>query len=559
MEARNRNLSDWFARIRSTQVVLPRFQRFEAWTHRNVVGLLDTVLRGLPAGALLVLEIGDEEPFVSRVMEGAPENGGRPSEHLLDGQQRLTALWRSLTSDYPDRTYLVERISTDPEDQEDDLGPGDWRASSEARYSRNGRLYPLWLDSPDQVWSRSKIPVHLLRPDNDAEQAFNAWARLASAGDNEQLIELIQIGSDLRNRFARFNLPFLSLPVGTAKETALDVFVQMNTSAQPLSTFDIVVAQVEAGTGFSLHELVDELRAQAPGLERYSDLPNVILTSGAYLQDRSPRKSVLLGQDFCEGLIDRWDELVRGVERTVRFLDEESVLDARRLPSDPAVPMLVALWANAADGLDREGEARGILRRFLWRAFFTDRYERSTNTRSLVDFRAIRQMVAREQGDPAPVFSDESHPLPTAEILESAGWPGKKDRLGRALMLVALRNRGLDFADGSQATAGSIKKREYHHLFPQAFLREAGVEESRIHRALNCALVTWRTNRNIAAKEPAAYVHERIDQASLGEDEVRRRLESHLIPVDELMAGDYEAFLRRRAELMEPVIHDLCR
>lgn len=69
MEARNRNLSDWFTRIRTRQLALPRFQRFEAWTHRNVSALLDTVLRELPAGALLVLEIGDAEPFVSRAAE----------------------------------------------------------------------------------------------------------------------------------------------------------------------------------------------------------------------------------------------------------------------------------------------------------------------------------------------------------------------------------------------------------------------------------------------------------------------------------------------------------
>ncbi|AHD08233.1 hypothetical protein PhaeoP75_00438 [Phaeobacter gallaeciensis] len=31
MEARNRTIEDWFAWIRDGHVVLPRFQRFEAW------------------------------------------------------------------------------------------------------------------------------------------------------------------------------------------------------------------------------------------------------------------------------------------------------------------------------------------------------------------------------------------------------------------------------------------------------------------------------------------------------------------------------------------------
>ena len=55
MEARNRSLPDWFTRIRTRQIMLPRFQRFEAWSRKDVAALLDTVLRGLPAGALLVL------------------------------------------------------------------------------------------------------------------------------------------------------------------------------------------------------------------------------------------------------------------------------------------------------------------------------------------------------------------------------------------------------------------------------------------------------------------------------------------------------------------------
>ena len=58
------------------------------------------------------------------------------------------------------------------------------------------------------------------------------------------------------------------------------------------------------------------------------------------------------------------------------------MFDSARLPSDPAVPLLVALWAHAPEGLDAEGDARAILRKCLWRAFLTERYELSTNSRS---------------------------------------------------------------------------------------------------------------------------------------------------------------------------------
>lgn len=553
MEARNRSLHDWFTRIRTRQLVLPRFQRFEAWTQRNVAGLLDTVLRDLPAGALLVLEMGEAEPFVSRTMAGAPTDGERIAEHLLDGQQRLTALWRSLTNDYPDRTYFVQIIP----DEDDDAISGPPRTVSQGRWTKNGSRYPKWADDPKSVWQRGLIPTSLLRPDSDGEDDFKSWARSASKDNQDGLIDLISLGTELRSRFARYNLPFLQLPSTTPRETALDVFVKMNTSAQPLSTYDIVVAQVEAGTGFSLHELVEELRRDARELEVFADPAQVILNAGALLQDKEPSQTVMLGADFAEGLIDSWDQLVIGTQKAIKFLSEEGVFDASRLPSDPAVPLLVALWAHAPDGLDAEGEARQILRSFLWRAFLTDRYERATNNRRFVDFRLLRSMLTGADDGTPPIFNEASHPLPGVEDILLAGWPKKRDRLARAVLLLTLRNGGLDFADGSPATADNLRSREYHHVFPVALLEKDGLNSESIFRALNCALVTWKTNRNIAAKSPVDYLRQRIDASSIGEGEIRRRLSSHAINYDILTRGAYDEFLQSRAEMLLPLVKDL--
>jgi len=83
MEARNRLLPDWFERVRTRQISLPRFQRMVAWGPNEVAGLLTTVLRGLPGGATLILEIGDELPFISRTMVDAPDHGERIPKDAL--------------------------------------------------------------------------------------------------------------------------------------------------------------------------------------------------------------------------------------------------------------------------------------------------------------------------------------------------------------------------------------------------------------------------------------------------------------------------------------------
>jgi hypothetical protein len=219
---------------------------------------------------------------------------------------------------------------------------------------------------------------------------------------------------------------------------------------------------------------------------------------------------------------------------------------------------LAALWGISPQGLDAEGEARILLRKYLWRACFTERYERTSATRAVADFRELKSLLEGDAEAKPAIFNDEDWPLPTPEQLINAGWPTLKDRLPRSLIAMSLRAGGYDLADGSPATRENLQEREYHHLFPVARLKEQGKEDREIYRALNCALVTWKTNRNISAKAPEIYLAESRARTSLGEEEIRRRLESHLVPYDEMVASGYDDFLWARARKMHAIMSKLC-
>lgn len=548
MEARNRLLPDWLTRIRTRQIVLPRFQRFEAWSNGQITGLLNNVLQDLPAGAVLILEVGDKEPFIWRPMVGAPEDGDRITEHLLDGQQRLTALWRSLHNNYKDRSYFVNL------ENDDELGTQSSIASY-GRWEKNGQQYPVWLSDPAKVWKERMIPIHLLRPDSKAEEALEKWWEEASGGDRKVERIITREANRLRQRFATFNIPFLSLPSTTSNETALNVFIQMNTSASKLSAYDIVVAQVETADT-SLHELTGQLRREVPTLAEFIEPSDLMMAVTALLQNKVPNNSTYLAKGFGDHLIEVWDATVHGIRGAVRFLEEEKLFDGKRLPSDVVLYPLAALWSGV-HGLDAEGRARNILKKYVWRSFCTDRYERTSATRALTDY---RQLSAHLKGEsPAiDIFDDEKHPLPTIEQIKIAGWPVRKDRLARAILAVSLNSGGIDFADGAPLSRENIKKREYHHLFPKAWLERAGIQDDKISRSLNCALVSWQTNRTISDKSPSIYLDERMDRASLGEIEIRKRLDSHLIPFEPIKEESYEAFLDERSSLVRTRMIELC-
>jgi hypothetical protein len=55
MHAHDRFLNEWFNRIRARQLTLPRFQRFEAWGHSEVAGLLIKAVQRACEGKTLEL------------------------------------------------------------------------------------------------------------------------------------------------------------------------------------------------------------------------------------------------------------------------------------------------------------------------------------------------------------------------------------------------------------------------------------------------------------------------------------------------------------------------
>jgi hypothetical protein len=571
MEAHDRRLPDWFARIQTRQITLPRFQRFVAWGHGEVADLLTTVLRGLPAGASLVLEVGDTEKFKSRSMTDAPQTGPRVTEQLLDGQQRLTALWRSLHDKYPDRTYLIG-FAPDEENPQNKLPV----VIGQARWHKNGTLYPVWTDDPNECCQRGMIPVRLLRPE-DIMTEVRTWAKAAIPDDADKRDALIDRITELRTKVREFNLPYLSLPATTSKEVALDVFVKMNTSSVRLSTYDIVVALVEEETGQSLHDRVDQLSALVPRAREYGDPASLVLDVVALSQDRVPSQAGYKGIDYA-AMLNNWPQVIASVRGMVELLEEEGIFDWQRLPSYTAMPVLAALWRHLPTQPDSLGNARLALRKFLWRAFLTSRYEQSSASNSLQDFRAMKKVIEGTGTlTAAPIFDENTYPVPTPEIIAQQDWPKKRTIIGRGLLAIQLKAGAFDLADGKPATVNSIRStqhpREYHHLFPAALLEAAGLPEERIYVALNCALVTWRTNRAISDKDPIQYLKERADSCALGEDELKRRLKSHLIPFDQLakgpfdvnasdfkesVASDYESFLSARAALLAKAARLAC-
>ena len=107
-KAQDRTLGVWFQNIQQGMIKLPRFQRFEAWDRGRIASFLNTIINNLPVGVTLALEVAGAEKFESRyIATSDPAGPGTVTQHLLDGQQRLTAFWRSMHNNYEWETFFA--------------------------------------------------------------------------------------------------------------------------------------------------------------------------------------------------------------------------------------------------------------------------------------------------------------------------------------------------------------------------------------------------------------------------------------------------------------------
>lgn len=554
-KAQDRELAVWYSKIKEGDIKLPRFQHFEAWERNRICSFLNTIIHNLPVGVTLVLEVGDEEKFRSRCLPTAPEKGKHVYEHLLDGQQRLTAFWRAMNNNYERETFFVyipEFDNTDDNIEEDEVF-----IYCQPRWKRNNTRYPIWADDEAICFRKGLIPTHLLRPE-DIGREIDSWISKATKHlePSRECADLMQaykaysetkenlkgVITQFREIVTHFNLPYLALPPKTHKGTALTVFINMNTNSKPLSLYDIIVAEVESIKGKSLHELQASLEEKIPTLNPLDDVSRLLLATAALMQNKLPSERGMLEMDKAI-LVDQWGDLERCLQLMADFMKGERIFDRQRLPSNVVLPVIAALYKYIPDAGDARGSAETLLKKYLWTVFFSHRYENSAATRAFADYRNLKGILTKAKHEEGimfherhvPAFNLDEFPLADEQELLTATWPKNQTIMGRAILAVTTYLGAFDFADGGEVRYESLQNREYHHIFPDALLKEANVNS---FLALNCALISAPTNRSVGRKEPLEYLKERYQWVR--DDIIHQRLNSHLIPIKQLASGGYD-------------------
>lgn len=327
--------------VRLGRLRIPTFQRPLKWKQRDVLKLLDSIYCGYPIGTLLLWQrpANAERLVFGSVIIDAPAR--TDAWWVVDGQQRLLALTRTLT------------------------GSGDDRESFAAYFD----LHSQEFIRPPREPAAHQVPLTVVL---DAERLME-WL-LSPPSPPSDRATAIRLG----NRLREFQVP--AYIVETDNERAVrEIFRRANDTGKRMEDSDVFNALYSAGgSPASLREMATQLASPEFGTLAEGTLLKMLLANrGTDLsKDRVPELSPL---EAGEAMAD----LGHSARATLRFLAEDA-----RIPHLSLLPYQQPLFALSrffARHPEPHPRSRELLARWLWRGAVTGAHNgNAINTREIL-------------------------------------------------------------------------------------------------------------------------------------------------------------------------------
>lgn len=573
MKAMNdKAIGNWFRLLKTEALCLPRFQRRQVWKNKNICKFLKTLLLDseTPVGVFLVLSTEPSKPAFPypRTISNSTPQPGACNLLLLDGQQRLSALWKVFHDGNEDYRYYIQ--FNDRFEIEDVKAI---RKRTKAEEKRN--------QDPTGQCKRGWFPARLLNPLDDSEK-INIWLeqidleklKLSNSRDIFRLI------SNTRKIFAEESknkkvIPYFLLRNNIERKKAINIYQTINTNLVKLSDHYLAVAEMEKVTGKSLYDMAGKLIKQVSLIKdlETDEIGELILKISCVLQGKIPSGQSYKKLDFWKVLGDK-QEIFEGVAWAVEKLNEINIWDKSLLPSVIPLRVLPALRRDMPPSGRKLADANRIITKYLWHTFLTDRYDTHANDRLKEDCDDLRTYLGGgKKENQISIFNKREYGPPSLSDLKDAGWPQTTNRLPRGILLVCCQDGAKTLESEERLTKQNFKNRQKHHIFPKSKLVHTVGHAG--HYALNCMLIPGDDNNNYDNHYPGDYIQQVINQ--LGTVGAKRRilnlLGTHLISStlaqDLLMANEknltskkkikesFDGFMNTRARTVMKKINQL--
>lgn len=337
------------AELQSGSMMVPEFQRPFVWNDERRLALLDSIVKGLPIGSLLVWRTSTERlssyPAIAGITVASPV-GARRFTYLIDGHQRISTLFGALVRP------VGPRVAEDGVRWPVYLVLGTAERPAFRFLKRNQRPEAHWL------------PLDIIL-DGKALSKFRD--ALYTRGEDAMAEEVEQVA----NVFKDYIVPIVPL-VTEDLDLVTDAFVRINSRGAVMDESHMLRALTYLKPEYDTFDAFARVKSTLEPLG-FGDLSDQHLVNSL---------KVLLDLDLYRSSVTQMSELLKR-EPTVLSRLESATVEAvhllrsfgvRGLASLPYAHHLITLTKLAAEDPGSLSRKSDMLRRWFWRTTYTEHF-----------------------------------------------------------------------------------------------------------------------------------------------------------------------------------------
>jgi hypothetical protein len=465
--------------VEEGELAIPEFQRPFVWRPPQVADLLVSVARRWPIGTLLLLE--GPQDFAVRPLAEAPELTAAKLL-VLDGQQRVTALYRALGHHVADEVYFVDfnALLLDGELSDEHI--------------RVRRKSTFLKQFPD-MGSRARSGIALVHEVADLNR-WHEWL-VQETQEKDRTSELSAIRNEQLGGLTDYSIPAVRLERTIGFDALAKIFETINRTGIRLATFDLMVARMYPRK-FDLRGEWQAAKDEHPQFAHYEvdgmDILRLIALKEVLRSASSQVKGIRQGDVLhleADVVSADWAWAVKAYREALELVRLRcGVVTAELLPaSTMLLPIAIALLAPTEGDLgdvpeQPDGSRKDLAERFFWAAGISQTYSQGANTRAVRDAKELQAVLA---GGPAPEVIQRVE-VDTGALRDDRR---RNESLLRSALALLVHDGAQDWITGVELK--EIADLELVRIFPREWLRARG----------NAAdgLVNWSIQSKETAKQ----------------------------------------------------------
>lgn len=571
------------------EILIPEIQRPFVWSTNQVSDFINSLYRGYPVGYLITWLKSD-----------VPVRGGDQSTReylLIDGQQRMMALWTALYGkEILNKNYKrqIIKISFHPVDEVFEVKKNSYEND------------PKWIEDISIIFRTHTGVVNSINtyceqnPTVDRSNVDRNINRLSGIRDNK--IGVIELNSALNG------------------ETVADIFYHINSKGVRLTSHDYIMSKMAAIEQYNspkLRKTIDYFCHLAAVPEEFDNLAadsefadsdyfrgiawlsdNRNRTDRLYIPTYTDMLRVVFTSEFKRGdlgdLVDRlsndsaentFEKLENGIQnyinetnfnRFVMILKSAGFVNPSMVTAMNAVNSAYILFLTLRTQNVDPDQIEKLVRRWFVMSVLTGRYSRAPQSTFGEDIRGI----TLEENENTSVYQKAKSYLDSLERigLSDAFWdelPQKMQTSTKGVyfnMFLASQvfQNDKGFLSHTMTVDNLLRGlRHIHHIFPQDYLDDNDIPKKDQNQIANLVVMQGETNISLRNTHPAAYFSELRTRCENGEsayggindlEELEKNLKAHCIPqgdnIKNFEIENYDKFLEERRKLMAVKIKD---